>query len=320
MAVLTTVSACNGDRMESNTERYVEQAFDSIEFYSFYKKVYNFDSLKSAVLNKLSDSSHAMHKELSAAIRAIDIHSYILTKEEYALLESGTDPEVQDNPYPFQGKMLFDRYAYVAVNGFRGVDSISSHNYADSLQQIVLHLHDYDPEGWIIDLRNNSGGWIYPMISGLGPILGQGIKAYEIDREGSEEEYYFAKDDSTYLQLTDSVFFFEDELPVAVLIGKETGSAGELLSLCFRGNPKTVLIGEPTYGVATGHRGFFMPDSAYFAITNSIMTDRNRKGDGHSVHPAVTATNAVDAFEYAYEWIEKNNGQHNENESGMKAQ
>ena len=94
------------------------------------------------------------------------------------------------------------------------------------------------------------------------------------------EEFYFMKDSSDYLLLSDSAYLFERQLPIAVLIGEGTGSAGELLTLAFRGNPQTVLVGQPTAGVSTGLYGFFMPDSTQICVTNRIMTDRTKKGDG----------------------------------------
>ena len=174
------------------------------------------------------------------------------------------------------------------------------------LERIVKNLYNKKPLGWIIDLRFNDGGWPYPMIAGLGPILGEGVKAYKISPDENITEFFYAKNKTEYIELSDSVFYLPKELPVAVLIGKGTGSAAELLALAFKGNPSTVLIGEPTYGVSTGLRGFFMPDSVQFAVTNSIMTDRYKNGIGNPIEPDIYANNALKGFEFAYKWIEKN--------------
>lgn len=308
LMVALVALGCSSKEPLSNGEKYVVQAFDSIEVYSRHRFTSNLDSLETQVLNRISDStSHAeVIKQLEYAIKAIDKHNYILAPDKYDQMETGSNPEVLTNPYPFQYKMLQHKYAFVALSGFLGVDSVSAKNYTDSLQRSILWLYNQQPKGWIIDLRQNSGGWIYPMLAGLGPILGPGIKAYEISGNLVLEEFYFFKNPSDYLYLSDSVWFFEQHLPIAVLISEETGSAGELLTLSFRGNPKTALIGTSTAGFSTGLHGFFMPDGSQICVTNSIMADRNKKGDGGKILPDIAVNAPIRMFEEAYIWIENN--------------
>lgn len=309
MVILTQlVLGCTSQENLSKNEKYVIQAFDSIEVYSMHRFTFNLDSLETSVLEQLSDSTP--HEEvmdlLEDAIKVIDKHNYIISSEKYHQMETGTNPEVLINPYPFQSKILKEKYAFVALSGFLGVDSITSEHYADSLQKSILWLYDQQPKGWIIDLRNNSGGWIYPMLAGLGPLLGPGIKAFEMSGNQVLKEFYYYKDASDYVLLSDSIWFFKKHLPVAVLIGEGTGSAGELLTLSFRGNPKTALIGSPTYGVSTGLHGFFMPDSNWVCVTNCIMTDRKKRGDGGPISPDIKEYDPIQMFEQAYKWIESN--------------
>lgn len=299
---------CTSKEYSSNTKKYVKQAFDSIEVYSRHRLTFNLDSLETQVLKKISDSTS--HDEvielLESAIKSIDEHNYIIPHGKYYQMETGTNRDVLSNPYPFQCKILDEKYAFVALNGFLGVDSISSKNYTDSLQRSILWLYNQQPKGWIIDLRHNSGGWIYPMLAGLGPLLGPGIKSYEVSGDSVLTEYYFCKNNSDYVLLSDSIWFFSKRLPVAVLIGEGTGSAGELLTLSFRGNPKTTLIGTLTYGVSTGLHGFFMSDSTQICVTNCIMTDRNKRGDGGKIIPEIIENDPIQMFEKAINWIESN--------------
>ena len=46
--------------------------------------------------------------------------------------------------------------------------------------QIKIMDHPYNI-GWIVDLRGNGGGNMWPMLAGIGPILGEGIAGYFID-------------------------------------------------------------------------------------------------------------------------------------------
>lgn len=294
----------------SNTE-YVKIAFDSIEFYSIHKNTYNFDSLKINILAQINDSTkrEVVIELLNYAIDEVDIHSYILTKDQYKRLETGKS---QLTPFPFQGKIIDRKYAMVSIDGFLGVDSTSSDNYADSLQNLILNLYLKKPIGWIIDLRNNTGGWEYPMIAGLGPILGEGILAYEVNRDGKiENEYSYARLNKNgilkkQIELIDSAFIFDKKLPTVVLVGNNTASAGEFLTQCFYENKKTVLIGEPTYGVPTGLRGFFMPDSTQICVTSSIFKNRNMKGNGKPIQPYFYESDNIKILARAYKWIDEN--------------
>ncbi len=300
----------NKQRNISNAE-YIELAFDSIEFYSIHKNTYNFDSLKGCILTQINDSTkrEVVIELLNYAIDEVDIHSYILTKDQYKNLETG---KAQPDKYTFQGEMIDGKYALLTLDGFQGVDSISSDNYADSLQRLILHLHKKKPIGWIVDLRNNPGGWQYPMIAGIGPLLGEGILAYQVNRDGKiENEYSYAKPNENgiltrQIELIDSVVIFIEKLPIVVLIGNNTGSAGELLTLCFLDNPNTILLGTPTYGVPTGISGFFMPDSTMICVTSSVFKNRNMKGNGKAIQPNIYESDNTKILLRAYKWIDDN--------------
>jgi len=45
--------------------------------------------------------------------------------------------------------------------------------FADKLHGLVLELQARKPVGWIIDLRGNGGGNMWPMLAGIGVVLGE---------------------------------------------------------------------------------------------------------------------------------------------------
>ena len=52
-------------------------------------------------------------------------------------------------------------------------------NYAIHIQNLIKSLDsNYNIKYWIIDLRENWGGDMYPMIAGLAPIIGEGTYGY----------------------------------------------------------------------------------------------------------------------------------------------
>jgi hypothetical protein len=124
-SLIIVIFACRSNKQRgiSNAE-YVEIAFDSIEFYSIHKNTYNFDSLKSNILMQINDSTKRLVviELLNYAIDEVDIHSYILTKEQYKRLETG---KAQPNTFAFQGEMIDGKYALLTLEGFQGVDGLA---------------------------------------------------------------------------------------------------------------------------------------------------------------------------------------------------
>ncbi len=144
------------------------------------------------------------------------------------------------------------------------------------------------------------------MFAGVGPILGAGVKAYTQFPDRPAIEHYYAKSEEDYLLISDSLWACDKNLPAVILIGSATGSAGELLALAFRGNPKTKLMGEPTYGVSTDLTSVFMPDSFQICIASGIMTDRFNVGDGGSIQPDILIHDAEKIYLESYKWIDSN--------------
>jgi hypothetical protein len=60
-------------------------------------------------------------------------------------------------------------FAYALVPGFMG-DQAQVQAFADRLASMVAKQAAQHPQGWIIDLRTNWGGNMWPMIAGLEPI------------------------------------------------------------------------------------------------------------------------------------------------------
>jgi len=46
--------------------------------------------------------------------------------------------------------------------------------FETGLQKIIGDLDRSHPAGWIVDLRGNVGGNMWPMLAGIGPVLGEG--------------------------------------------------------------------------------------------------------------------------------------------------
>ena len=66
----------------------------------------------------------------------------------------------------------------------------------------------------------------------------------------------------------------KNELPIAVLIGPETASSGEFIALALKRQPKVILIGKASNGVATVNEAksaIVMPDIQFDGSKNNLI-------------------------------------------------
>ena len=64
-------------------------------------------------------------------------------------------------------------FGYLEVPGIVG-DAAAQKSFATQIQDLIKNLDDGSRCGWIVDLRKNRGGYIYAMLAGLAPLVGEG--------------------------------------------------------------------------------------------------------------------------------------------------
>lgn len=161
-----------------------------------------------------------------------------------------------------------------------------------------------------VDLTENPGGNMLPMLTGLAPLLGEGrIGAFQFG-DGRREDWRL--DSTGSLWLGDecahrSTWPLDDGLtgsPVAVLIGPQTASSGEAVAIAFSGRPVSRTFGLQTKGISTSNDMFDLCDGASLAITVARFVDRHGKVFGGSVQPDErTALLGEPAIEAATNWV-----------------
>jgi len=63
------------------------------------------------------------------------------------------------------------------------------------------------------------------------------------------------------------------KVPVALITGKLTASAGEDIAVAFRGRDKVRFIGEPSAGYLSGNDLFDLPFGIQMALTTGLIAD-----------------------------------------------
>jgi carboxyl-terminal processing protease len=189
------------------------------------------------------------------------------------------------------GELSGDRVGYLRVPGFGGSEPKESTAYADALQSAIRRLDARGVCGWIVDLRSNMGGNMWPMIAGVGPLLGASPVGWFVRPTGEREPWVYDRGAGVYKGGTLAVIsgapypVRNEGAPVAVLTNSNTVSAGEAVVVAFRGRPNTRSFGAPTGNKSTANEGFEMPDGASLFIATSVYADRNGQKYGVAIPP-----------------------------------
>ncbi|MDQ7025283.1 MAG: S41 family peptidase [Anaerolineae bacterium] len=136
-------------------------------------------------------------------------------------------------------------------------------------------------KGWVIDVRRNQGGNIWPMLAAIGTILGTGDWGKFIRRDKQEEVWHYENGGTRLGDVVMASLPLEmDEpdystVPVALLQSPLTSDAGEILLIAFKGREKARTFGKPSKGIPTLNTGFPLSDGARLILTTAACADRN---------------------------------------------
>jgi C-terminal processing protease CtpA/Prc len=163
--------------------------------------------------------------------------------------------------------------------------------------------------GWIVDLRSNGGGNMWPMVAGLGPILGEGPLGYFIGPTGVETLWEYRNGASTsggfVVSTVSPPYVLRRQQPrVAVLSDVGIASSGEATLIAFRLRPNPRSFGQPTCGLSTANSTSTLSGGATFTITTSVMADRAKNRFGDSIAPDEVISDPSQAIQRAIEWLQ----------------
>jgi carboxyl-terminal processing protease len=159
--------------------------------------------------------------------------------------------------------------------------------YETKLQGVVAYLDRLHPAGWVVDLRGNVGGNMWPMLAGIGPVAGEGDHLGEFFntdghsvwryRDGVASEVADNGKEDRYPAVAGAPYKLAGTPNVAVLIDGGTGSSGEAIAIAFKGRPKTRFFGAHTEGASTVNDVVGLSDGAAMWLTIGVDADRTGK-------------------------------------------
>lgn len=272
---------------------FYQKMFKSLEVAYLYKNNYDWKKLKAETFQNLEryldfKSSLEEVKVLLGKINA-DHSKIIYQGKSYGSLvdfDKERLSEAWKKKYAakpeFELRVLNGKYGYILM------PSISLSDYSkENIQKVAQPLYDQIAEvksknkleGWILDLRFNTGGNDAPMILALYDLLGDHVVWKTLDGNKKVSSLvklnkgtYEAGSKNTSIKPSGLV---TDESKVAVITGLLTASSGEVTALAFKGRPNTLFIGEKTLGKTTSNMVVELPFGAVMPLSIGYDADRN---------------------------------------------
>ena len=206
--------------------------------------------------------------------------------------------------------------AYVRVERNSG-SPLTTRQLADQLQDAVRAQDRDGLVGWIVDLRQNGGGNMWPMLAGIGPVLGDGMAGSFVFPEGVTTLNLAPGATLTWSYSGGTAWFggqpklsvtapYTLRAPaprVAVLQDGGTGSAGEAMAVSFIGRPSTRSFGAATFGVSNVNWSFPLSDGGELHLLVGLDRDRNGTTYGGPVVPDETTAGPAEAVSAAVAWL-----------------
>lgn len=202
-----------------------------------------------------------------------------------------------------------ENIGYVKVNSYSGAaNNSTAMTFVREIQQQIRDQDGTQLIGWIVDLRGNLGGNMWPMLAGIGPILGEGTAGYFIDPDNNQNSWGFSNGSAlsngvnAVTQISNSYELLNQNPKVAVLLNNSVASSGEALAVSFIGREKTRSFGASTCGRSTSNSTFTLSDGASLFLTTAYFADRERNIYGGPIEPDVQSEND-DIIQTCVNWM-----------------
>ncbi|MFF3650706.1 S41 family peptidase [Streptomyces sp. NPDC002181] len=274
----------SGRDAPEGAREYLSRALDLMEAHSVRRDQVDWPRLRRDAYAR-TESARTPSDTYAAIMDALtelgDHHSSFLTPVERAITRQASE----DTFTGLTGRQLPGPVGYLSLPGV-GVAPAGMDTYVRQGRAAVKEAErDGIDCGWIVDLRQNTGGSVWPMFAVAAPLLGEGKVGSFVFPDGSSTPWY-VKNRRPGLNGKESRWGPADpvgrpDAPVAVLTDGRTASAGEALLIAFEGRPDTRTFGTASSGLPTANSGFTLSDGAAVNLTTSLDADRTgRTYDG----------------------------------------
>ena len=166
-------------------------------------------------------------------------------------------------------EMRDDGIGYIRLREFSATAS-------SSLEEGLEALLAEEPEGIVLDLRQNPGGWLDQAIDVADLFLGEKLVAVERFSDGSEREFRAEDGD------------LAEDIPLVVLVNNGSASASEIVAGAIQDHGRAPLVGISTFGKGSVQRPFNLSDGSELRVTVALwFTPDGQRIQGQGLTPDI---------------------------------
>ncbi|MBD2769486.1 hypothetical protein IC235_16480 [Hymenobacter sp. BT664] len=296
-------------------QQYLLTAIRLLKQKSLYTSRINWPELEAKYLLKAkeADQPNDVYGFITEIIKSNNLRHHSFSNPEQVRAYKGkarsTDTIEKAKVEMPQGKILSKKVGYLKIPQCLTSDSLVLLQYATELQRIIAALSQKKVQGWVVDLRDNDGGNMWPMLAGLGPLLGEGaVGSFVTPATSKTTPWYYAQGEAfpkgrvVAVRVSTTPAKTLPHARVTVLVNENTASAAEAVTVAFIGKENTTIIGQKTGGYSTANSEYELSDGAKLYVSTAVYADRHGKQYDNGIIPdIVTAKEATLAK--AVDWL-----------------
>lgn len=330
---LLAIPAQRAHPSESDPHAYLDQALDLLESLSMWTGRVDWISARKEAHEMSSGARET--SDTYPAIRHVieklgEPHTMLLPPPKAQSAEQGP---FDDEPHVIVSE-LGNGIGYIEIPGIMDTGE-KAKRFAEEAHEMVRATDAKGLKAWVIDLRCNDGGNCYPMLAALGPVVGNVGPQKDVCDDfihvgGTTGGARWSYQDGVVRDVADlnaseikdlpGFPFFEMARvenpynvknagnPLAVLIGRNTASSGEVIAIILKSLAKSrpvKLFGDATAGFTSGNSNNQLSDGAVLLITECGLVDGdNRIYVNEPVQPDETVEENA-TLEAAISWLQR---------------
>jgi carboxyl-terminal processing protease len=222
-----------------------------------------------------------LDRAITSIVEALsDGHSFYLNPSESAWLKSsaGSTPT---KPFVRAAPRAPRDFPTIRLEGYLGFETQAVVKAALEVRNTLEQAQQPNSActGLVVDLRDNTGGNVWPMLMGLLPLFPDGKLFSFRDVDGTDTDVAATAGSLRVGVEVPIASLALTPMPrpraIAILVGPRTASSGELVAIALRGLEPSKTFGEPSAGQTTANQPFDLPNGGTLVLATAVVVGRS---------------------------------------------
>lgn len=238
-----------------------------------------------------------------------DKHSFFISGKSIA---KRSEQPIDMKP---EGRYAGDGIGIIKVPHCLNFDVTKDIEFANTIRaEIEKTDKENNISGWIVDLRHNTGGNMWPMLAGLNALTDDGTTGYFVSPDLKRKTPWITQNGvlNTFREkaIINDYKIKNKQVKIAVLIDSLTASSGEMTTISFIGLPNVKTFGYISAGYTTANNTINLSNGSQLYLASSFVSDRTGKLYPDNIVPDVLINNNSgqsddDVMDRAKKWLLK---------------